>query len=183
MRKIIFIATTLLFLCLANFAQTKYQPTHLSFKVKRLAHKLTKYDEVTGPRVGKAAHKSDQYKVFEKLKLKASDIELYELTNHKSPLVRAYALTGLTDVNSCKTIDVMSKNQNDTATVDQQFGCIGTCNTVIGYMLPFIKSYIKNNKISLTTTQSDVLEKISDDHRKWADRGRKNSSADKDEEK
>jgi hypothetical protein len=183
MRKIIFISTTFLFICLISFAQTKYQPRHLSFKVKRLAHKLQKYDKVTGPRIGKSAAKSDQYREFEKLKLKATENELCELTNHKSPIVRAFALTGLTDINSAKTLEIMNKNQNDTVTIAQQFGCIGADNTVIGYMLPFIKSYIKNNNVTLTQQQSNLIQKLSDDHMAWADRRRNNPPADKDDDK
>ena len=182
MSKLISISTTLLLLCLVSFAQTKYQPKQISFKVKRLAHKLQKYDKVTGARVGKSAFKTDQYKVFEKLKLAATNDELYELTNHKSPIVRAYAFTGLADNNSAKTLDLMSKNQNDTVTIKKQFGCLGGHNTVIGYMLPFIKTYIKDNKVTLTATQNDLLEKLSDDHMAWADRLRRNPPADDDDD-
>lgn len=176
----IIISTALLFLIAASFGQTKYQPRHISFKVRRLAHKLQKYDEVTGPRVGKAARKSDQYKVFEKLKLKANENDLYELTNHKSPIVRAYAFTGLTEINSSKTIDVIIKNQSDTVVIDQQFGCIGSRNTVIGYMLIFANRYVKNNNIALTTVQSELFQKLSDEHLAWADRQRRNPIADTD---
>ena len=172
MRKEFIISTIILLLSSASFAQTKYQPKHLSFKVKRLTHKLQKYDELTGPRIGKGAHKSDQYKVFEKLKLKADENELYELTNHKSSIVRAYAFTGLTEIKSNRILDVISKNQNDTVIVNQQFGCIGSSNTVIGYMLTFAKKYIKDNNNVLTNTQNELLQKLIEEHSSWADRQR-----------
>jgi hypothetical protein len=49
-------------------------------------------------------------------------------------------------------------------------------------MLPFIKTYIKDNKVTLTATQNDLLEKLSDDHMAWADRLRRNPPADDDDD-
>ena len=153
--------------------QTDFKPGSISLNVKWITLKLKKYDKVTGARVGKGAFKSDQYKLYEKLKRKASENELYELTNHKSPVVRAYALTGLAEMNSPKTLDVLMKNQNDTTAIDQQFGCIGAHTTVIGYMLMFIKSYVRDQHAELSPVQEDLIRKLVDDHHAWAERKRK----------
>ena len=150
-----------------SFAQVKYERKHLSFKVKRIVHKLEKYDVVTGRRIGKSAIKSEQYRLFEKLESKATESELYELTNHSSPVVRAYAFYGLANEKSVKMLAVIEKNQNDTVAIIQQFGCIKAGNTVIGFMAASVNGYVERHEIELTAAQKTLLEEIHNAWWKW----------------
>ena len=165
---------TLLFFFLAfSFvinAQTDFDKKLISRKTNSIVKQLEKFDKVTGPHIGKAALKSDQYILFEKLKKQASDQELFQLTNYTNPIVRAYAFYGLCDKNSSLVMDVISKNQYDTALVKQQFGCIGSTNTVIGFMMELLDDYLEKNEIVLTTEQETLIENIEARQDEWYDR-------------
>jgi len=176
MYKRVLILSSYIFISVTIIAQTQYNAKKISFRVKRLSSKLSQFDKVTGERIGKSATVSEQYQIFQKITDHATENELYELTNHPNPIVRAYALTGLSYMNSSKTLDVLSKNKNDTAIIKEQFGCIGSHNTVIGYMLILTKNYIKKNNIQLTQEQKDLFDYIETTIENWRVRFRKTPS-------
>ncbi len=158
------------FCALTSFSQTKYIRRNISFKVKRIVHKLNKYDEVTGERLGRAAIISKQYKIFKTLESNATEAELYELTNHPNKTIRTYALKGLVDKNSSKVFDVLQKNQSDTVLITYRNGCLGSEHTVIGFMAGRVESYIEKNEIVLTADQRSLLDKIIEYNEGWHER-------------
>ena len=147
---------------IATFAQVKFNSNFISPETNKIVKELMEYQSVTDGAVGIAGIETEQYNLFEKLKHISSENELYELTNHESPIIRAYAFTALIDQNSPKAIDVLVKNQFDTTLIHIQFGCVGDFDEVIGYMLDIAKPYLEKN--SLSETQLQLIAEIKEKH-------------------
>lgn len=146
-------------LALHGSAQTNYVRKNVSLKVKTIVHQLDKYDRISGALIGHAPRKPKQYELFEKLKSKASESELFELTNHPNPSVRAYGYWALVENNSPKALEVIVKNQSDTVLVYYHYGCTGRQKRLIEFMTDFVPSYAKRNNIALTPEINAIVER------------------------
>jgi hypothetical protein len=150
-------------LSLGSLAQTTYSKKNVSLKVKLIVHRLNKYEEVSGALIGKAPQKPKQYGLFEKLKSKANESELFELTNHPNPTVRAYAYWGLVEMNSSMVLKVILKNQSDTLMITYKYGCTGKEKRLIEFMTGFVGSYAEKNNITLTAEVNAIIQREKDE--------------------
>lgn len=128
-----------------------------------IVHQLNKYDEVSGALIGNAPKKPKQYELFEKLRSKADESELYELTNHPNPTVRAYAYWGLIEINSSLALKVILKNQSDTLLITYKYGCTEKEKRLIEFMTGFVPTYAEKNNITLTPEESAIVLREKDE--------------------
>lgn len=106
---IIFILT--ISLC---FSQTKEQ----------LIDSIIQVNRVDSDCVGYGCAVSPQYKRFQRLKQKLSDIELIELTKHKNPTIRTYASIELIQTDKGNVPEMLSTELQKNEMVETFEGCI-----------------------------------------------------------
>jgi hypothetical protein len=147
----------LLLFCSFCFGQNDYDKKSIRKSVLRYANSIEKGESVSGKYLGPAAVKPKQYKNFDKLSEKANKDELIELTNHPSPQVRCYAFWALTINFDSEIMNVIRKNQHDTATVTYKYGCLRRNTTAIRFMSHLLdEDYITN----LSEEDRTILIKI-----------------------
>lgn len=163
MKNRIIILLYCLLISATSIGQTNYSKKNVSMKVKFIVHRLNKYEEISGSLIGKAPKKPRQYRLYEKLKSKANENELYELTNHANPTIRAYAYWGLVEMNSQLVTKVILKNQSDTLLITYKYGCTGRKKRIIEFMTSFLNSYAEKNHITLTEEVRLIVQREKDE--------------------
>lgn len=108
----------LIFAC--TFQAASQHSKKLSPSVKRLVHKLAKYN-VYETAVSPETSKSKQIRNFEKFKVIAKDHELVELTDHENGIIRIYAFKALEQRSYGQLLDIIIKHINDTEIVKYYF--------------------------------------------------------------
>jgi hypothetical protein len=95
------------------------------------------------------------YKLYKRLKAKATDQELVELTKTKSALIVVYAFDILQERNYEGLKDIFHKHVNDTTWFWTASGCTGFVDRVNWFMLKRLKP-TDSNTISLTKAEYDL---------------------------
>jgi hypothetical protein len=152
------------------YSQSEYHSRAISKETKKIVKKLKHFNLVTSKRIGRSALIPDQYFLFMDLEKTASEIELYELTNHKNSLIRAFSFLGLIEKDSKLLIDVLRKNEFDTTEIRTQNGCLLGTNTVIGYMFNQYRDYIEKNDIKLSETNKELYDRIYENYMNYKER-------------
>ncbi|HMI77417.1 MAG TPA: HEAT repeat domain-containing protein [Ferruginibacter sp.] len=121
-------------------------------------------NEMHSGAVGYSGIKTDQYKRYEKLSGFASDLDLIRLTDHKNPVVRAYAFEALAERNSGAAIPVFQKHLNDKEEFKSIGGCLAETISVNKCMLLSLQPYDGNESISLSKKEFKKYAKIITGH-------------------
>ncbi|MFT3705548.1 MAG: hypothetical protein QM802_24475 [Agriterribacter sp.] len=80
--------------------------------------------EIEAERIGFTGEKSVSYQIFKRLSFISSDTALLQLTKHKNPKIRVYAMWALTEKNRQLALMRMDQLKNDNETVIYSTGCI-----------------------------------------------------------
>ncbi len=72
--------------------------------------------------VGLAAHKSEEYNRFQKLKSQASEEELNQLISHKNPIVKTYAFLSLIERDKLRSSDAFEKAMDENESFSRMSG-------------------------------------------------------------
>ena len=129
-------------------------------KIERLCNKLRKEDEVHfGYRVGIAAEpelNNKYYKLYLKLKDKATDEELVLLTKDTSKCIVVYSFDILWQRQYSSLKDIFIQHQNDTTFFWTAGGCTGMLDRVNWFMLRRLNPYFEGGKKHLTKEDFDL---------------------------
>lgn len=98
----------------------------ISESIKTLVDQIAAYKSVDASAIGVAGSQSVQYKRFLHLVQKATTRELVQLTNHKSPIVRAYAFLGLGRREYKSLVEIIDSHLNDNESFTYLSGCMPT---------------------------------------------------------
>ncbi|MCE3283110.1 MAG: hypothetical protein K0Q66_1847 [Chitinophagaceae bacterium] len=124
---------TILFIAFCNLASAQdiFKPARIRKPILALVAKLPAYSDTA-----MTEYLENNYDTVFK---KATDIELYELTNHPNPLVRRSSFYPLLQHHSPKVLDLLQKNANDTVQYFQvQNGCFMDKQTFLDELLFYL---------------------------------------------
>ncbi|MGB3181151.1 MAG: hypothetical protein WBB45_07155 [Cyclobacteriaceae bacterium] len=93
-------------------------------EIKKLAHKIEKYNELESEHVGHAGVTTDQYRNFKKLRDKATYDELLQLLKYKNSVVKGYSSWSLADKKYPDLVDIFAEFLRTGESVITQHGCI-----------------------------------------------------------
>jgi hypothetical protein len=126
-------------------------------KIERLTNKLRKEDEVHfGYPVGFAGEpetKNKYYKLYSKLKDKATDEELVLLTKDTSECIVAYSFDILWQRKYSNLKDIFLQHQNDTTFFWTAAGCTGMIDRINWFMLARLKPFQKEGIVNFITKE------------------------------
>ena len=129
---------------------------------EELIQKMIDYNVFESDCVGIVCSPSEQFNRFEKLKSLISEKELFELSKHKEPVIRAYAATELVK-NHKEVIQLFSFEINKNENVETQDGCLGGYDDLSWIIYNAYKWKVALKSITKADTIDDVRnEKISD---------------------
>lgn len=143
--------STVLFLLFSSGivrGQDVFNPTKIRKSILALSKQLSKYND------------SSVYLqiTYDTIFSKATEKELYELTNHPNPLVRRSSFYCLLDRYSPKVISLLKKNANDTTQYFTiQYGCFVERHTFVDELLFFLSpqsGWDRNFEINLVQKQT-----------------------------
>jgi hypothetical protein len=147
----------LVFTCLtvnANDSVNNIRP-----KIQRIVDNLQRDNQVHfGYPVGfsgKPETNNKYYKLFKRLKVKATTEELVELTSHKSPLIVVYSFDILKSRNYDGLKSIFFRHANDTTWYWTAGGCTGFLSRTNWFMLRRLRP-INNDANSLTKSEYDL---------------------------
>lgn len=158
--KYIILSLVLLTITIYSKAQTKppkikiylEDTGSISNAVKNTVNQIEQYKGVDAAAIGVAGSKTDQYKRLEQLIHEATTQELLQLTNHKSPIVRAYAFWAL-GKREYKSIipKVVEKHLKDNESFTYTSGCLPQTEHINSFYLQTLIyhpdfSYLKLSK-------------------------------------
>lgn len=149
-------------MCLVCFAGTlSAQTVELRPSISSIVNKLRNENEVHfGYRVGfagKPETNNKYYKLFLKLKDKATDNELIQLTKDTSKCIVVYSFEILTQRQNSNLKNIFLQHQNDTNFFWTAGGCTGVLDRINWYMLRRLKpSTDEGSKNTLTKEEYDL---------------------------
>lgn len=148
-----FVYGFLLFINQSVFAQVT--ATDISPKILRITNKLQKDDMVHfGYAVGYAARRETNnryFKLYKRLKSKATNEELVELTNSKSKTIVVYAFNILCSRNYDGIKNIFVNHVNDTSWFWTAGGCTGFVDRINWFMLRRLKPTSNSTTKNLLT--------------------------------
>ena len=138
----------IIFCCLAC-GQNTYKPTHVRKSILALTKLLPTYSDT--------AQTEYLQITYDTIFKKATDNELFELTNHSNPLVRRSSFYTLLERYSPKVLKLLQKNAGDTTQYFQvQYGCLVERQTFLDELLFYLSpqsGWDRNFKISAEQKQ------------------------------
>lgn len=139
----------------------------ISNPVKIITEQIAQYKGVDAAAIGVAGSKSDQYKRFEHLVQQATTRELLQLTNHKSPIVRAYAFWAL-GKREYKSIipEVVEKHLKDRETFNYTSGCMPETEYINSFYLQSLIYHPDFLYLKLSEAEKEKYNKLLKEMRK-----------------
>jgi len=151
----------ILTLTLNCFGQFPFDKTKISRQTEVIVSKIAKNNELMGSAVYYAGIRPAQYDNFAELQNRATQEELLELTNHPNGVVRCYSFWALTYKPSANLLPIVLAHIVDTASVNTQFGCIGSREKVGDFFINLVTpQYVDLNSKKLTTAEYDYLDSV-----------------------
>ncbi|RTQ51544.1 hypothetical protein EJV47_07025 [Hymenobacter gummosus] len=126
--------------------------------VTRVSQQLAYVGQLKCELVGRAPVTPRQFIRFDSLRRYCSNAELHALLQHRSPVVRSYALWALSERPDADLLPLLRQHRRDRATFEAQCGCIGTTRNVVDFMLQRyratpqyrVDTLVRANKVLLT---------------------------------
>lgn len=101
---------------------------------------------------------SPQYDRYEKLTLVASDSQFFDLTEHRSPIVRLYAYYGLTHNNPTMLVEALRNHPDDTAKVICRNGALVKESRVYDEALSWAEEFlVRGNPRGLSRADKEFV--------------------------
>ncbi|PHN07763.1 hypothetical protein [Flavilitoribacter nigricans] len=161
MKCILFLAFFISINCIYAQSGTKAE------RIAKLVTAIAAENTLMGEGVGIGGIRPEQYDRFERLKTIASENDLRRLTRHDNAVVRCYAFWALADQQSPGLFPILRDHLQDTARVEQIFGCVISQISVAGFyiellMPPFLvtEDYYRENQSQLSASEKSQLDSI-----------------------
>jgi hypothetical protein len=147
------LALLLLCSCCIVSGQSTFEPTKIRENILSLTNRFDKYND------------SVEYLpvVYDGIFKKATEAELYELTDHPNPLVRRSSFYKLLERNSARVVTLLHKNASDTVQYfNIQYGCFLIKQTFLDELLYYLSPESGwDKKFKMTSAQKhEVLAMI-----------------------
>lgn len=138
----------------------EYNPAGITLPVAQLVDSIAAQNEVMGSAVGFAGIRPRQYDHFMRLKEKASEQELLDLTGHPNPAVRSYAFWALAGKTPDSLFPVIADHLNDTARVETMFGCFTEQIMVGDFFIAVATGNIEESLHKLSKKEQLMLDSL-----------------------
>jgi hypothetical protein len=113
----------------------------------KIITQISQHGKVEGKTVGYGGRTSEQYLRFSRLMVNASDSELVLLTNHYSPVVKAYAFWALSIKGYSEIKSIVEKHLHDRQRFQFQSGCIVENKMINEWFLHLAQQNLTKNEI------------------------------------
>ena len=151
-----FILITIIFFATNSLAQTSFDGTKIRKSIMSKLALLPAYSDTS---------LREYLSGYDTLFKKATEAELYELTNHANPFARRSAMYVLIERYSPKAISLLTKNSGDTAQYFLiQYGCILELRTFVDELLFYLSPMSGWDRyFKLTAANKELIKKRQDE--------------------